>query len=73
MDEPRYSDLLGTAEVSSWTGVPTETLRYWRHRGEGPASFKLGRRVVYSAADVNAWIDQQRRATVSGRTGGNAA
>ncbi len=33
-----------------------ETVRYWRHVGKGPASFKLGRKVLYAAADVVAWI-----------------
>lgn len=45
------------------TGIPQETLRYWRHRGTGPKSFKLGpKKVVYSEDDLNAWIDAQRDA-----------
>jgi predicted DNA-binding transcriptional regulator AlpA len=35
------------------------TLRYWRHLGTGPRSFRLGRRVVYRLADVGAWIEAQ--------------
>jgi predicted DNA-binding transcriptional regulator AlpA len=35
------------------------TLRYWRHLGTGPRSFRLARRVVYRLADVRAWIEAQ--------------
>lgn len=54
--------ILTTAEVSETTGIPSETLRYWRHRGEGPRSFKLGRRVVYSEQDLTEWIEARRSA-----------
>jgi predicted DNA-binding transcriptional regulator AlpA len=59
-------ELLGTKAVSAWTGIPEETLRYFRHRNEGPPSFKLGRRVVYDPAEVQKWIDSQRATTLSG-------
>lgn len=51
--------LLRIAEVGEMTGVPENTLRYWRHQNTGPKSAKLGRRVVYREADVIAWIDAQ--------------
>jgi hypothetical protein len=35
------------------------TLRYWRHLGTGPNSFRLGRRVLYRRADLRSWIDAQ--------------
>lgn len=59
--------LLSTAQVSTMTGVPQNTLRYWRYRGYGPTSFKLGRRVVYSEDDLTEWIERQRQ------EGGDAA
>jgi predicted DNA-binding transcriptional regulator AlpA len=37
--------------------APVATLRYWRHLGTGPNSFRLGRRVLYRRADLRAWID----------------
>lgn len=50
-------DLLNTEQVAERVGVPAATLRYWRHIGTGPKSFKLGpRRVYYRAADVDAWV-----------------
>jgi predicted DNA-binding transcriptional regulator AlpA len=53
--------LMRIEEVSEETGIPVETLRYWRQRqkGEGPTSARIGRRVVYRAADVDAWINAQ--------------
>ncbi|MCM0618742.1 helix-turn-helix transcriptional regulator [Nocardioides bruguierae] len=51
--------LLRIDEVSTLTGVPESTLRYWRFCGSGPRSAKLGRRVVYREADVLEWIDAQ--------------
>lgn len=72
MDEikDRYREILGIKAVAGWTGTPEETLRYWRHRGEGPASFKLGRRVVYYRDDVERWLAEQRQASL---VGGDAA
>lgn len=55
--------LLITEEVSKMTRHPVATLRYYRHRNEGPPSFKLGRRVVYRESDVLAWIEDQRQST----------
>ena len=64
-------DLLGAKEVSDITGVPMGTLRYWRNSNIGPASFTLGRRVVYRRAEVLRWISERESATRRG--GGDAA
>lgn len=63
-------ELLGAREVSDITGVPVGTLRYWRHSNIGPASFTLGRRVVYRREEVLRWITQRENAT---RRGGDDA
>lgn len=55
-------DLMTLEEVSAATGVAVPTLRYWRHNGTGPTSFKLGRRVRYRRADVEAWVQKQYQA-----------
>lgn len=52
-------DLLTIDEVAELVRAPVATLRYWRHQGTGPRSFRLGRRVVYRAGDLQAWIDAQ--------------
>jgi len=49
--------------VSQLTNVSVATLRYWRHRNEGPRSFRLGRRVMYRRTDVNAWLEAQYEAS----------
>ena len=60
-------ELLTAADVSARTTIPTGTLKAWRHYGGGPRSFKLGRRVLYRRADVDAWLAEQYAAT--GRSG----
>lgn len=61
------SELLRTAEVSNQTGIPVATLRCWRHRGEGPPSFKLGKKtVVYPADGLAVWIGNQRAVSMKG-------
>ena len=55
-------DLLFGEEVSELTRIPLPTLRFYRHAGKGPRSFKLGNRIVYKRADVEAWIEQQYEA-----------
>ena len=37
-----------------------EKLGQWRHKGYGPAYFKLGRKIIYSGKDLNAWAFQNR-------------
>lgn len=47
------------------------TLQRWRLDGLGPVYLKLGGRVVYRIADVEAWEEQQLRrpgADVKGRS-----
>jgi excisionase family DNA binding protein len=51
---------LTTAEVAETLRTPTETVRFWRHVGKGPKSFKVGRRVLYAEDDLRAWIEAQQ-------------
>ena len=57
-----------TDEVSERTGTPAATLRWFRHMGIGPRSYRLGRRVVYDRQDVEDWMTQQKQATAAGGT-----
>lgn len=52
-------DLLTITEAADLVRAPVATLRYWRHLGTGPRSFRLGRRVVYRADELRAWINTQ--------------
>ena len=56
------TEIKGMPWVSEKTGVPINTLRYFRAQGLGPRSFKLGRRVQYAVEDVEAWIAEARAA-----------
>jgi len=64
--QPERERLLRIDEVAEWTGVSSNTLRWWRSlaQGEnpqhiGPPSAKFGKRIVYRESDVQAWIDAQ--------------
>jgi prophage regulatory protein len=52
-------EYLSSAELEAMTGTPASTWRWWAHTGQGPASFKLGRRRVWKRALVEEWIDAQ--------------
>ncbi|MEO9322087.1 helix-turn-helix domain-containing protein [Nocardioides sp. C4-1] len=57
---PDQDDVLLTIdEVADIVRVPVATLRYWRHLGEGPHSFRVGRAVRYWRAEVFAWLHDQ--------------
>jgi DNA-binding transcriptional MerR regulator len=56
-------DLLTINEAADLVRAPVATLRYWRHLGTGPRSFRLGRRVVYLHDDVVSWIRLQHDGT----------
>ncbi len=51
-------DLLTIAEVADLVRVPVATLRYWRHLGTGPHSFRIGRSVRYWRTEVDALLQR---------------
>jgi excisionase family DNA binding protein len=51
--------LLTITEAADMLRTPVATLRYWRHLGTGPRSFKIGRAVRYQLTDLDAWIATQ--------------
>ncbi len=61
------SELLTIAEAAQLLRAPVATLRYWRHLGTGPTSFRLGRRVLYRRDDLRTWIDARQDADSAGR------
>lgn len=40
-----------------------ETLRTWRKTGVGPPFAKVGRRLMIRRSDLDAWIDEQFKAS----------
>src|SRR5436305_5401664 len=63
----REPDLLTITEAADLLRAPVATLRYWRHLGTGPRSFRLGRRVLYRRNDLHAWIEGQCNEAVDRR------
>lgn len=51
--------LMTLTEVSALLGVPVATLYRWRHHGEGPIGYRIGRHVRYRRSVVEAWIETQ--------------
>ena len=51
--------LMTLLEVWQLLGVPVATLYRWRHRGEGPTGYRIGRHVRYRRAAVEAWMEAQ--------------
>lgn len=59
--------ILTTKQVSErYPFLPAATLRYWRHAGTGPASFTVGKKVLYRISEVERWLDEQEKATTRG-------
>lgn len=55
------SQYMTTGEVAELLRTSPETVRFWRHVGKGPRSFKVGRRVLYERRDVEEFIAAARR------------
>ena len=58
--------LLSSADVAKVFDVSERTLEFWRYVGKGPAYVRVGRRVRYRPADVEAFLEAQRRETAAG-------
>ncbi len=54
-----HDELMSIKEVAAIVRVPEATLRYWRHLGSGPPSFRVGRSVRYWRTDVALWLEAQ--------------
>ncbi len=45
-----------------------EKLAQWRHKNMGPAFYRLGRKIIYRGADLNAWAEANRFEPRSGQS-----
>lgn len=59
MDASGGERLMSIVELSEMLGIPIETLYGWRHRGEGPAGYRVGRHVRYRRTIVEAWLQDR--------------
>ncbi len=44
-----------------------DKLAQWRHKGVGPAYYKIGRKVIYCGTDLNTWLTANRIDPLQGR------
>jgi excisionase family DNA binding protein len=51
--------LLTINEVADLLGVPVATIYRWRHVGDGPPGYRIGRHVRFRRVDVEAWIESR--------------
>lgn len=59
-------EYMTSEEVAELIRTPIDTLRYWRQRGVGPTSIRLGRRVLYPTARVREWLAEAESRGVGG-------
>ena len=59
-------DLLTVQQASALIGIPDSTLRYWRSVNQGPPSFKVGSRIMFSRRGIEIWLANQEAATSRG-------
>ena len=59
-DRERLQRYLTTKEVAELLRTSPETMRYWAWQGKGPKSFKAGRKRLYAAEDIEAWLADAR-------------
>jgi excisionase family DNA binding protein len=59
MNQIAEEPLMTIADLSVMLGAPVDTLYGWRHRGEGPTGYRVGRHVRYRRSNVEAWLEEQ--------------
>ena len=65
MTETEKSPYLRTTAAASYIGLRKSTMEKLRLTGGGAVFSKLGRTVVYSRADLDAWVASRRRQSTS--------
>lgn len=56
------SEFFSSMDLEKLTGTRASTWRYWASIGQGPPSFRLGRRRVWRKAEAMAWLADQEKA-----------
>jgi predicted DNA-binding transcriptional regulator AlpA len=54
-------EYLNIKQAAQFIGVSRQTLDLWRMNAEGPAVHRVGTRVLYSVADLRAFMVDQRK------------
>ena len=53
--------MVSRQDLAQQLGLSVDTLRRWETEGDGPASIRVGRRVLYRVTVVNAWLRARER------------
>ncbi|MGY5131836.1 helix-turn-helix transcriptional regulator [Streptomyces nigrescens] len=53
---------LNLPQAAEYLGLSPNTLYVWRHRRQGPPSFRMGRRVMYRITALEEWVRTQEPA-----------
>ncbi|MFD9816598.1 helix-turn-helix transcriptional regulator [Streptomyces sp. NPDC059080] len=53
---------LNLPKAAQYLGISPNTLYVWRHRRQGPPSFRMGSRVMYRISALNEWVIAQEQA-----------
>lgn len=57
---------LDIEQAAAYLRIPIETLRFYRAHSKGPVSYKVGRRVYYDQADLDAFLAAEKVRTAVG-------
>ncbi|MEU7169643.1 helix-turn-helix domain-containing protein [Streptomyces morookaense] len=59
-----HTAFLTVKEAAEYLGLSPHTLYVWRHRRQGPPSFRMGPRgrVMYRREALDAWVREQEQA-----------
>lgn len=60
MTNEKSTERLSVEAAANYVGLSVSTMNKLRVFGGGPAYLKLGRRVVYDALDLDAWLATKR-------------
>lgn len=61
MDVTPPQRALSPESAAHYINMPLATLAYWRSMGTGPNWVRLGRRVRYDIADLDAFIESHKQ------------
>jgi excisionase family DNA binding protein len=56
-------ELLTIEEVAERLRVPVQTVRWLRQEGRFAPAIRVGRRLIWDARDLAAWLESQRETT----------
>ncbi|TLP72961.1 helix-turn-helix transcriptional regulator [Nesterenkonia sphaerica] len=60
-----FPELLSFPDLEQMTGIPQSTWRWMRHKGTGPKTIKIGRRVYVDKSDALDWLNSHREETAA--------